>query len=110
MVASTVYFLQPDAGTVAPLMFLFPMGCTLQYFAYAQRDSALQYSKLVERLNASKIGHYEGRFIRTLQANINTCWKATQAEEPFEDHLVDLKQRTKWWCEKESHSSVEQPQ
>lgn len=111
IVNSASYFFQPNAGTFPSAMFSFPMGMTMNYFAYKYKGSHPQYLTVVQWFKQGKTGEIVGKFLRSLQATtdpIKDPMKTFDQEENPSEEYEQERIRAKHWYEKGERSRLKE--
>lgn len=66
---SVGYFFRPDAGTFPAIIFTYPMGVAMNYFAYTYETSHPQYIRLLQVFKHGKVGETSGKLMRSFDDN-----------------------------------------
>jgi hypothetical protein len=64
---SVGYFFRPDAGTFPAIIFTYPMGVAMNYFAYTYQTSHPEYIRLLQVFKHGKAGETSGKLMRSFE-------------------------------------------
>lgn len=79
---SVDFFFRPDAGTLPPSLFAFPMGTAMNYFAYGSKSSHVEYVKFLQAFLSGKAGQTVGEFLRDLHDSKGPYYHTKMFEDP----------------------------
>ena len=64
---SVPYFFQPEAGSICPQTFSFPLGCALNIASYTNASQVPEYRRLLKAFSKGPIGLQIQKFLTSLQ-------------------------------------------
>jgi hypothetical protein len=88
---SIPYFFQPDAGSICPQSFSFPLGCALNIASYTNASQIPEYRRLLKAFSKGPIGLQIQKFLTSLQVLSDPEARAPEDDSESEEALLQAK-------------------
>jgi hypothetical protein len=82
---SIPYFFQPDAGSICPQTFSFPLGCALNIASYTNASQVPEYRRLLKAFTKGPIGVQIRKFLTSLEVLADPEARAPEDENDTEE-------------------------
>jgi hypothetical protein len=88
---SIPYFFQPDAGSICPQSFSFPLGCALNIASYTNASQIPEYRRLLKAFSKGPIGLQIQKFLTSLQVLADPEARAPEDDSESEEAHLQAK-------------------
>ena len=85
---SIPYFFQPEAGSICPQTFSFPLGCALNIASYTNASQVPEYRRLLKAFSKGPIGLQIQKFLTSLQVLSDPEAMAPQDESSSDEPMA----------------------